>query len=274
MIRDGIPTFEPLEGQIIEKKDRPLGVTILAIFQIIGTFILIFYSILNSLNPDETANMITGFPISEFIIIYSLIMIPVSLLLAYGLFTGKEWARFSSVLFQITSLVTAAISFNVINVIISIYIIYYLRKPHVKKFFNTEQGIKKNIKATITVGIIILLLLNSYIALMINPFIMYNRIGEMNKITDKKYYGTWIDENETRNIEITFHSKKTFFFTNDTRTYSGTWDHIKDTLYLKLNWTTGTTRYISMFYDNDELQLIKKDGENAFFTSIYLTKKS
>jgi hypothetical protein len=156
--------------KIIEEKfSRPLGITILAILQIIGTISLIILLIVIPLIFDESINEFMGFPILEFLIIYSLLMIPISLLLAYGLFTGKEWARFTSVLFQAISIITSILRFNILGVIIPILIIYYLYKPHVKDYFRTEQGFKTNIKAIIIVGIVILLIVNCYIAILTNP---------------------------------------------------------------------------------------------------------
>jgi hypothetical protein len=219
---EGNFTFPKLteKSHIIEEKmARPLGITILAALQIIGTIILIFLLIVFPYIYGETINKFIDFPIVEFLIIYILIMIPISLLLAYGLLIGKEWARFSSVLFQISSVISSLISFNFFGVIIPIFIIYYLRETHVKKYFKTEKGIKTNIKAIIIAGVIILIILNSSIALMVNPLIIMHNLQNISNLRDKSFIGYWSNSE----ITIIFEDDYTLKATYDNETYSGNW---------------------------------------------------
>jgi hypothetical protein len=251
-----------------KKKTRPLGVTILAILQIIGIIILIFILIVIPLIYDESINGLIGFSIIEFFIIYSLILIPVSVLLAYGLLTGKEWARFTSILLQISSIISSVIRMNIFGVIFPIIIINYLYKSHVKDYFKTEKGIKNNIKAMIIIGIVFLIIINGYIALSINP----QTDREFGRIPDNSLYGTW--ENVTKNIEISFYSNNSFFISKENVTYWGTWDITSDVFAkLKLNWEDGTGRYDPLFLDKNNVIIVYVEGKSGFFSLIDLKKK-
>ena len=57
----------------------------------------------------------------------------VELLLAWGLYTGKNWARIVAIIFAILGLLAIPI-----GTIISIIILYYLTRPHVKAFFGVR----------------------------------------------------------------------------------------------------------------------------------------
>jgi hypothetical protein len=66
----------------------------------------------------------------------------VSFVVAYGLLKGKSWAWTLTLILSIISIVMGAISiattgnvFNIISIIISGIIIYYLYRPHVKAYF-------------------------------------------------------------------------------------------------------------------------------------------
>ena len=66
----------------------------------------------------------------------------VSFVVAYGLLKGKSWAWTLTLILSIISIVVGAISiattgnvFNIISIIISGIIIYYLYRPHVKAYF-------------------------------------------------------------------------------------------------------------------------------------------
>jgi len=146
------------------KNNRPLGITILAILEIIGTFILIIYFLVIPFLFEKLLIDFYGLPLLDLIYIYSMIMIPISLILAFGLLKGREWARFTSVLFQISSIMTSLLRWNILGLIIPIYIIIYLNKPHVKIFFKTERGISNNLKLVIILLFIILLIFNGLVA--------------------------------------------------------------------------------------------------------------
>ncbi|HZB81168.1 MAG TPA: hypothetical protein VE264_07825 [Nitrososphaera sp.] len=154
---------------------RPLGVTIIAILQIIGgAFMLIFGiglitlgAFLPTLPPSAfnqtdiqgnlTAAQIPIPPpssdspmaVQSFLgglgIAFGAVLVAiavVSFVVAYGLLKGKGWAWTVSIILSIISivwnaitLITAANYGGIISIIISGIIIYYLFRPHVKAYF-------------------------------------------------------------------------------------------------------------------------------------------
>jgi len=167
---------------------RPLGVTILAALQIIGLISAIFSLMLVSGISGKFANLveeIAGFPLIVFLAIYSMVLVPVSIVLAYGLLKGEEWARLASVWLQIAAVISSIMSFNLFGLIIPLIVIYYLRRPYVKRYFESERSIRISTKAVIAAVVIIMLLMNGYIALMTNPLHIYTRI---NKVSNERYY--------------------------------------------------------------------------------------
>ena len=254
---------------------RPRGVTILAALQVIAVIILIAGLILllpyvYDKSMEEIATEVFGFPILEFLVVYTLIMVPISLLLSYGLLSGREWARFASVLFQINSMTYSVISLNFLGTIIPIYIIYYLRKPHVKDYFHTEQGLEIPVRAVIIAGVSMLLIFNGYIAFTLNPIL---HDGIISKIPDSRYYGTWV--NESQHIEITFYSNNSFFIANATDTYWGTWENGVDPWWiLKLEWKEGEGRYAPFFFGSNRMRLVQESGKSGFFSVAEFKKKS
>lgn len=189
--------------QVIEEiVERPLGITILAVFQIIAIIISIVVLIAIPLIFFEPMNDFFGLPLVGILFLYSLFMLPISLLLAYGLFIGEEWARFALVLIEITSVIASIIRFNLISAIIPFIIILYLYQPHVKKYFRTEQGLTKNIKAIIIVGFAILLIFDGWIAFVFSPFNMHNIVR------DKLFEGVSSTENASVTVSGTSHRIK------------------------------------------------------------------
>jgi len=228
---------DPYEDSWFKKSDdiliqkRPLGITILAALQIIGTIILIITLFLLPILIDDSINEIFNIPIFQFMIIYIIIMIPISLFIAYGLLKGKEWARFITILFQISSVVTSLIRFNIFGVIIPIYIIYYLYKSHVKSFFKTEKEIRLDVKIFIIIFIVILLIFNSYVAVFSNPIFLYNYSGDKHS---ENMIGTW--QSDSGNITLTLNSDDTCFMVKNGDMYNGTWEYTHQLYWLDLYW--------------------------------------
>lgn len=165
------------EVHVFEEIDeRPLGITILTILQIIAIITLIIVLIVIPLYSYGSINEFFGFPIIEILFLYSLFIIPIAVLLTYGLFTGREWARFSSVLFNVISIITSIIRFNLYGAIIPSFIIYYLHQPHVKKYFKTGLGLDKNVKTFIIVGFAFLLIFSGYTAFLLNPINLVHNV--------------------------------------------------------------------------------------------------
>ena len=144
-------------------KSRPIGVTIIAILNIIGGIIMLLIGL-----ALAAAGAILPFvPQSEFqqqnltagdidlsqvppslvgggILAIGGILIAIgiiSFVVAYGLLKGRRWAWTLTVILSIISIVLASISIaagsipSIISIIISGVILYYLYRPHVKAYF-------------------------------------------------------------------------------------------------------------------------------------------
>jgi hypothetical protein len=154
-------------------KSRPLGVTIIAILNIIGGVLMLIFGIglitlgtvLPTLPPSAfnqsqlQGNLTTGqTPIPagappmalEFLlggvgIAFGAVLVVlaiVSFVVAYGLLKGRRWAWTVTIILSIISIVWNAITLataanfgGIISIIISGIIIYYLFRPHVKAYF-------------------------------------------------------------------------------------------------------------------------------------------
>jgi uncharacterized membrane protein HdeD (DUF308 family) len=112
-------------------KKRPSGVRLLAILEIIAA--LVYFGL---------AAVIVSTLLSAVLAILGII----SLLLAYGLWTGMGWSWILALIFAVigilAGIVTVTLPLSVISItidaiviIIDVVIIYYLMMPHVKAFF-------------------------------------------------------------------------------------------------------------------------------------------
>jgi hypothetical protein len=117
---------------------RPLGVTILAIWLIVGTIlsiILYYFAAFRNENLFLAASL-------------SVILNAIGLITAYGLLKGLSWAWTSAILLVIFGLVLSFIniisSWNIVIYfigfrssifLIDLMILYYLTRPHVKAYF-------------------------------------------------------------------------------------------------------------------------------------------
>lgn len=132
---------------------RPTGVTIIAILNIIGGIIMLIGGLVlvaaGSILPSipMTTDELSGVPawlIGTGAIAFGIIVIIlgiISFIVAYGLLKGVGWAWSLTVILSIASIVLNAISIasgnfgGIISIIISVIILYYLYRPHVKSFF-------------------------------------------------------------------------------------------------------------------------------------------
>jgi hypothetical protein len=133
----------------MEKRERPLGVTILAILEAIGGIIYLagiliiglFLEMIREFMPGTMpgAGFLKGF-IGLIVLIATIVLLIlglVSFLLAYGLWTGKGWAWTLTFIFSIIGILLGLISLpsGIISILINVLILYYLTRPHVKAFF-------------------------------------------------------------------------------------------------------------------------------------------
>jgi len=151
--------------------ERPLGVTILALLQILSALILVVVLVLVPLLLEGKTVQSLGVPLFSLTISYAAVMIPVSLLLAYGLLKGKEWARFYARFFQLFNIITALLGFNILGIILPVYIILYLSKPHVLKFFDNNSPLDSKFWPLVIIGLVLLLILSTSLAILNNPLV-------------------------------------------------------------------------------------------------------
>jgi hypothetical protein len=153
-------------------KSRPIGVTIIAILNIIGGVLMLIFGIglitlgavLPTLPPSVfnqsqlqgnlTAGQAPVPPGPPPMVLQSLLggagiafgavlvaLAIVSFIVAYGLLKGRGWAWTITVILSIISIVLNAISIaagnigGIVSIIISGIILYYLYRPHVKAYF-------------------------------------------------------------------------------------------------------------------------------------------
>jgi hypothetical protein len=114
---------------------RPTGVAILAVLEIINGIVLVIgglfaaaFSVL--LIPVPVLGAIAGV-----IGFFALALGIASFLMAWGLLYAKPWAWTITVILTIISLIVDATSANVIGIVISAIVLYYLYRPHVKSYF-------------------------------------------------------------------------------------------------------------------------------------------
>ena len=138
----------------MEIKKRPTGVTIIAILIIIGGILLLLAGIAGVVVGSLSISQIIGL---GFVIIGAIILaVGIGyLVVSYGLLKGKRWSwtitvvlLFIGIAIDVASIIfgSFAINMNISNslsansgsvasIIISIIILYYLYRPHIKSYF-------------------------------------------------------------------------------------------------------------------------------------------
>lgn len=126
----------------VPTKSRPMGITILAILEVlVGLYHLVtgFGELFVAATIRSLAYF--GFQPGVFSIIprflgtVLIIIGLVSLLLAWGLWTGKGWAWKVALVFAILAIIVNLVSFHIVGLAIDAIIVYYLTRPAVKQFF-------------------------------------------------------------------------------------------------------------------------------------------
>jgi len=129
----------------LSRNSRPKGVTILAILEaVIGIYFLVT-GFNDFVHVTATIRTLTYFVPSSVIqmiprLLGVALMITgvVSLLLAWGLWTGKAWAWRLALIFVIVGAIVNLLSFHLIGVVIDAVIVYYLTRPTVKQSFTKQ----------------------------------------------------------------------------------------------------------------------------------------
>ena len=118
-----------------KKKKTPFGIIIISILTVISGLILFAMSfvslmILSSLGPLRFMGSM-----------FLLILGTASIIVSFGLYKGKGWSWTSLLILSgfgaagyLLNIVNGQ-SFSVIGLVINAIIIYYLYKPHIRKFF-------------------------------------------------------------------------------------------------------------------------------------------
>ncbi len=131
------PPAAPMPPPAPMQKERPTGVTILAVLYMIGGISVLiggflisiilgdFMSSMSSLGGVEVD---AGLPMICWVVF--LVIALFYFLIAFGLLKGKKWARTLAIIFAIIGLINIPI-----GTIISIIILIYLFKPEVKAYF-------------------------------------------------------------------------------------------------------------------------------------------
>jgi hypothetical protein len=134
---------------------RPLGITIIAILNIISGIVMIFAGFglaaasslmptISTIDPNAAGQMAiaslaggAATAIGAVLIILGI----VSFIVAWGLLKAKGWAWIVTIILSIISLVIGVISLvggnvgSIVNIVIAGVIIYYMYRPHVKAYF-------------------------------------------------------------------------------------------------------------------------------------------
>lgn len=118
-----IPT--PTSGYSAPSADRPLGVTILALLQIIGGVLSLLAGSVLFLIP------FFGWILGGIIVILALL----DLVIGWGLWAMKSWAWMAAIILNIISLIMAIPTTDYISIIISLIIILYLQQGDIKSRF-------------------------------------------------------------------------------------------------------------------------------------------
>lgn len=119
-------------------KVRPVGVTILAVLEIISGIVGIvggiFFATIAGLLDVDFLGAIGG------IVAGILVAIGIaSFVMAWGLLEGKPWAWTFTLILTIISVVFELAGANIVGLIIDAIVLYYLFRPHVKAFFGKSD---------------------------------------------------------------------------------------------------------------------------------------
>ncbi|MFW9833236.1 MAG: hypothetical protein ACFFEK_04520 [Candidatus Thorarchaeota archaeon] len=124
-----IPMSTPAYGG---PKERPLGVTIIAVLQMLSAIILLV---------SGGLSMVAALALGPFGFLFVflgaifLIIGIIGFIIGYGLWTLKGWAWMVAFILNLLSVILAIISFDIISLIIPLIIVIYLNQGEVKAAF-------------------------------------------------------------------------------------------------------------------------------------------
>ncbi len=130
-------------------RQRPLGITILAVLEIIGGILALIGGIILVAASSMLESMISGMVpfygvfTGLFAVIGGIVIIVaiIAFLLGYGLWNGSGWAWIVQLVFSALGAVTslASLPSGIVGLIIDGLIIWYLFRPNVKAFFGKGE---------------------------------------------------------------------------------------------------------------------------------------
>jgi lysylphosphatidylglycerol synthetase-like protein (DUF2156 family) len=125
------------------RPSRPLGVTVVAILQFLGGILLVLGGAALAALPQ-----LVGLPLFGFLLgglgVFLVVIGALALLVGWGLWTGKGWAWWLTVILQALNIVLslALLALGeltaIVSLIIAAIILYYFFKPHVKAYFGVK----------------------------------------------------------------------------------------------------------------------------------------
>ncbi len=125
------------------RPERPLGVTILAVLSGIGGILAILGGL--ALGAMAGAGGLSGMegmeglgPLMAYGSTMAIIMGLINLIIAYGLWNGKSWAWWLTVVFAALNALMSLVSMMIVSLVIAAVIIWYMLRPHVKAFFGVS----------------------------------------------------------------------------------------------------------------------------------------
>lgn len=129
----------------MSSEGRPTGVAILAILE---AFVGVYY-LITGFGEFVAAAVIRSLTLSGIThdvmamiprVLGTMLMIVglLSILLAWGIWTGKGWARMVALVFAIVAIILSLISLHFVGLVIDVIIVYYLTRPNVKQFFTKK----------------------------------------------------------------------------------------------------------------------------------------
>ncbi len=125
-----IPT--PTAGYSAPSGERPMGVTILAILQIVGGVLGLVLGIMALMVASLLG--IFGFLLVIVAGVATLFAV-LGLIVGWGLWSLKSWAWMFALIINIINLVLALLQFDIISMIIPLIIVIYLQQGEIKSTF-------------------------------------------------------------------------------------------------------------------------------------------
>ncbi len=132
---DQLPTVE-----VQEQPERPLGITILAVLSGVGGILAILGGL--AMGALAGASGAMGMPalgpFAAFGSAFAILMGIINLAIAYGLWNGRSWAWWLTIIFSALNALSSLVSMMLLSLVIAVVVIWYMLRPHVKAFFGVS----------------------------------------------------------------------------------------------------------------------------------------